>query len=230
MPDRDLKINSLSRFSKQSSRLVLEEYSHCEVPAGCGGVVLRWRKPIPPIPMKMHMFYGNGRSTNLTLNGQENLFNPKIPVDYGKNVLTFEITDFKPDYAVIFLYCQLDQEYVRILKPQGETTILSRPDGTWRYSLDDPNSNWQIPDFDDSKWLPMIEKPVYLDPRFSQELDERTKNFYEIGALPIGIDTSQPSITDKVKKLSTSDNMVSKVYIRKTFTISEFTDSHEGNS
>ena len=40
-----LRINKLHRFAKHSPRLVLHEYSHCEVPAGCGGVVLRWLDP-----------------------------------------------------------------------------------------------------------------------------------------------------------------------------------------
>ena len=41
----DLRINTLHRFAKHSPRLTLREYSHCEVPAGCGGVVLRWTDP-----------------------------------------------------------------------------------------------------------------------------------------------------------------------------------------
>ena len=32
---------------------MLEEYSHCEVPAGCGGVVLRWRDPEAGIPLRV---------------------------------------------------------------------------------------------------------------------------------------------------------------------------------
>jgi hypothetical protein len=40
--DDDLRLNTLHRFAKHSPRLVLHEYSHCEVPAGCGGVILRW--------------------------------------------------------------------------------------------------------------------------------------------------------------------------------------------
>lgn len=40
--DEDLRLNTLHRFAKRSPRLTLREYSHCEVPAGCGGVVLRW--------------------------------------------------------------------------------------------------------------------------------------------------------------------------------------------
>src|SRR5574339_211352 len=40
--DEALRLNTLHRFRKHSPRLLLQEYSHCEVPAGCGGVVLRW--------------------------------------------------------------------------------------------------------------------------------------------------------------------------------------------
>src|SRR5258707_6996453 len=39
------QLNSVDRFRKQAGRLVLEEHGHCEVPAGCGGVVMRWRNP-----------------------------------------------------------------------------------------------------------------------------------------------------------------------------------------
>jgi hypothetical protein len=56
MPDHKLKLNGLSRYTKQSPRLVLEEYSHCEVPAGYGGVVLRWRNPDQPLPMLVSSF------------------------------------------------------------------------------------------------------------------------------------------------------------------------------
>jgi hypothetical protein len=48
--DDDLRINTLHRFAKHSPKLVLHEYSHCEVPAGCGGVVLRWIDPREGLP------------------------------------------------------------------------------------------------------------------------------------------------------------------------------------
>jgi hypothetical protein len=52
MPD-ELRLNSLSRYSKQSDEYTLEVHSHCEVPAGCGGVVLRWRNPRLSIPIEI---------------------------------------------------------------------------------------------------------------------------------------------------------------------------------
>ncbi|MEZ4322738.1 MAG: hypothetical protein R3F61_35045 [Myxococcota bacterium] len=51
--DPELELNTLHRFAKHSPRLVLEEYSHCEVPAGCGGAILRWRDPADGVPLQL---------------------------------------------------------------------------------------------------------------------------------------------------------------------------------
>jgi len=53
--DRDLKLNSIDRYVKSSPRFVLEEHGHCEVPAGCGGAVLRWRDPRNEIPVHLEL-------------------------------------------------------------------------------------------------------------------------------------------------------------------------------
>jgi hypothetical protein len=54
MADRELDLNTI-RAIKQSPGLVLEEHGHCEVPAGCGGVVLRWRRRVQiPIQIWLH--------------------------------------------------------------------------------------------------------------------------------------------------------------------------------
>src|SRR5687768_6072864 len=76
--DHDLKLNGLSRYAKESPRLVLEEYGHCEVPAGCGGVVLRWRNPDQPIPMVVHSFSGNGTLDYQGLDGTDTRFQSKL--------------------------------------------------------------------------------------------------------------------------------------------------------
>ncbi len=54
--ERELKLNSIDRYVKDSPNFVLEEYTHCEVPAGCGGVVLRWRDPMAPVPVKLQLW------------------------------------------------------------------------------------------------------------------------------------------------------------------------------
>jgi hypothetical protein len=57
MPDSDdLRLNELQRYRKTSGRLALKVHSHCEVPAGCGGVVLRWRRPGAPIGIALFSY------------------------------------------------------------------------------------------------------------------------------------------------------------------------------
>src|SRR5262245_63731889 len=99
MADRDLKLNSLSRYSKQSPRLILEEYGHCEVPAGCGGAILRWRNPDEPIPMSVRYIYLNNGQPDITLDGKRIGIGSRIPVTFGKHVLTLEIHDIDPAFA-----------------------------------------------------------------------------------------------------------------------------------
>src|SRR5262245_40424789 len=153
MADRDLKLNSLSRYSKQSPRLVLEEYGHCEVPAGCGGAVLRCRQPDEPIPMTIRTSVGNGYRRNHRLDGADTGWLSRIPVKYGNHALTFESYEGNPAFALVMFVGQLYEDYVRILQPEGDTKIISRPDGTWKFALDQPpNDDWQQPDYDDSHW------------------------------------------------------------------------------
>ena len=66
--DDDLRINTLHRFAKHSPRLTLREYSHCEVPAGCGGVVLRWTDPRLGLPVFISAVGLNG-VTDVWLDG-----------------------------------------------------------------------------------------------------------------------------------------------------------------
>ena len=54
------QLNSLERFRKRSPRLLLEQYDSCEVPAGCGGVVLRWRDPHAARPVVVSAAGGTG--------------------------------------------------------------------------------------------------------------------------------------------------------------------------
>ena len=61
MADDELRLNTVERFSKHSTRLVLEEHGHCEVPAGCGGVVLQWRDPQAGLPVIVGLIGSVGR-------------------------------------------------------------------------------------------------------------------------------------------------------------------------
>lgn len=205
LPDQDsnLKLNNLARYSKQSPRLVLEEYGHCEVPAGCGGAVLRWRNPNEPIPMVIQTSYSNGLPTIL-LDGQKTV-SARNPVSYGTHTLAITINNFDPNFAILSLRAWLDEQYVRILQPTGDVEILSKPDGTWKYTLRVlATDEWRQPDFDDTNWLPMVEKPIKPNPHGFTHWDDRLKKH---GMVPLGLSGEQ-ALTQ-----------ISTVYIRKIFTL-----------
>ena len=222
MPDRDLKLNSLSRFSKQSPRLVLEEYGNCEVPAGCGGAVLRWRQADEPIPMTIRSSFGNGYWRNHRLDGVNTGWLSRIQVSYGNHAFTFENHEGNPEFAIVMLVGHLYEDYTRILQPQGDTTILSLPDGTWKYSLDQPsNDDWQRPEYDDSHWFSMVEKPLYINPKFGgvEYVNQWTQELAAQGAVALGLDTDNPVVAQKIQPLLRENQTLAIVYVRKTFSI-----------
>lgn len=204
MPEPELKLNSLARFSKTSPALVLEEYSSCEVPAGCGGVVLRWCNPNEPIPMAIRTGYGNGRREILALDGKTEINDSRMPVRYGRHALAFVLREVDPNFACLLLAAQLDPDYVRILQPEGDTFLLSQSDGTWKYNTDTPQGEeWMQAEFDDSGWRTMTAKPQMESPYGSHWSEEILTQ----GAEPLGID------------LDSSAPQKTNVYIRKTFTV-----------
>jgi hypothetical protein len=222
MPDQDLKLNSLSRYTKQSPRLVLEEHGSCEVPAGCGGVVLRWRNPVEPIPMILHLsFWWNGEREQIALDGKDTEYAARTPVTFGTHVLTMIVRDFDPAYAVVLMTGRLDAEYVRVLQLEGDMVFLSVPDNTWRYTLKPPEGDgWQRPDFDDRSWQPMVQKPFAPPPKNSLgDASGWTKDLTDQGAVGLGIETT-PSLIQQIKTLLTKNSSLPTVYIRKTFTVS----------
>ncbi len=185
MPDNDLRLNSLSRYSKQSSEYVLEVHSHCEVPAGCGGVVLRWRNPRRAIPLEIWMYAAG--DFHFFLDGAEPASaRPLVP--YGDHVFTWVITGFDPAAPVLACSATYDeaQHSPRITPPTGQSAaILSAADGTWRYTRTPPPGTWTRPDFDDSTWHSMVERRI--------DEEERRKNYRleyacKAGAQPLGVE------------------------------------------
>jgi hypothetical protein len=91
--ERELRLNSLARYPKSSPLFVLEEHGHCEVPAGCGGVVLRWRNPRAGVPVHMWLYHeGDGA---LFLDGAS-LPSARPVVSFGEHVLAFELAVADP--------------------------------------------------------------------------------------------------------------------------------------
>jgi hypothetical protein len=182
----DLRLNSISRYSKQSSEYTLEVHSHCEVPAGCGGVVLRWRNPRLSVPLEIWTYTTS--EAQFFLDGViPTSGRPLVP--YGEHVLAWIITSFDP--AAIVLACSATYEetqrpiHVHVIPPTVQSvSILSAPDGTWRYTFTPPPGTWTRPDFDDSAWPAMVARPVG-----EEELRKnyRLKRIHALGAQSLGV-------------------------------------------
>lgn len=186
MADDNLRLNAISRYSKQSSQYVLEVHSHCEVPAGCGGLVLRWRNPHLAIPLEIWT-YTVGEAQVL-LDGIA-LASARPLVPYGEHVLAWVITGFEPAAPLLACTATYDESWpgsVRVTPPTRQSvSIVSAPDGSWRYTATPPPRTWTQSDFDDSAWRPMVARPVGDEERRQQyRLDRVCKR----GAQPLGVE------------------------------------------
>jgi hypothetical protein len=151
----DLRLNELERFRKTSSRLALEAHSHCEVPAGCGGVVLRWRRPGAPLRLSFWTYFARPVD-DLSLDGKK-LAEQREQVTPGTHVLSFSI-DAPGDDGFVLMTVQFEPQLVNARRQKA----ASRPDGTWRATLVAPPSGnaWRLSDFDDSAYTPLVEREV----------------------------------------------------------------------
>jgi hypothetical protein len=165
MAKRDLNLNSLGRYAKQSSRLVLEQHSHCEVPAGCGGVVLRWRSEISDLPVLLHSF-ASGKS-NLFIDGQSPASSRSM-ISVGDHVLSLVLGEVPKD-AILAVAAVHDASRVPLVSQQlGEVLhVLSDADGTWKSTTIPPaDDQWMKSGFDDSSWVALeAAQPPVLEKR-----------------------------------------------------------------
>jgi hypothetical protein len=148
MPDSDddeaLRLNTLHRFQKHSPRLLLQEYSHCEVPAGCGGVVLRWldREQGLPVMLRVASLAPSGTAT-LWLDGRDVSDASTFELMAGEHVLALELADLpRPNTPLLV---RLD-----INLPRDKGTLLrSTADHRWWVSTTEPaDMGWLAPEFE----------------------------------------------------------------------------------
>jgi hypothetical protein len=165
MAKRDLNLNSLGRYAKQSSRLVLEQHSHCEVPAGCGGVVLRWQSEVSELPVLVHSF-SSGKS-KLFIDGQAPASSQAM-ISFGDHVLSLMLEELPKD-AVLAVSVAHNASRVPLISQQlGEVlNLLSDADGTWKSSAVKPaDDQWMKNGFDDSSWATLeAARPPVLEKR-----------------------------------------------------------------
>ncbi len=182
----DLKLNTLERFSKKSDHLTLEEHGHCEVPAGCGGVILRWYNPSSALPVLFHVF--NTSPAKGFINGVPmESSRPLVPP--GPVVLAFEFKT-APLLQGLFMFGGVRSPDLN-MRNRSQVLVRSGGDGAWRFTLSRPQEGWTLPDFDASSWGELVERS--LAPPSKDEYHRRAAydHLREIGAQPIGIPTGQ---------------------------------------
>ena len=149
------QLNSVERFRKQPGRLILEEHSHCEVPAGCGGVVLRWRNPFAAVPVTVRL-YSPTKATFL-VDGVAPTTG-RIDLSPGRHVFGFLLENAELS-AGLFLFAAVHEPKAR----QGTVTVVEQPlkvlsddRGGWKFCLDAPPDDWGTVAFNDSDWLALV--------------------------------------------------------------------------
>ncbi len=157
----DHDLNSLSRFRKQSGRLVLEEHSHCEIPAGCGGVVLRWRNPFAAVPLRLHLYAPVPAAC--FLDGAE-VQNGRVDLALGRHAVALALEDTDLSGGLI-LFAAVHPETRSERNPPALVTdaplrVLTADDGTWKCTLQRPETDeWKTPTFDDRDWVVLTGAP-----------------------------------------------------------------------
>lgn len=138
--DDELRLNTLHRFAKRSEELVLEQTSHCEIPAGCGGMILRWVKPARGISAIVDLRL-DGRA-RLTIDGELRT-NAVIQLVPGAHDVMLELETAAPTELAVRI-----QELV---PRSGRERIFLRtlPDGTWFASTTEPGS--------EASWVALVD-------------------------------------------------------------------------
>jgi hypothetical protein len=147
-------INSLDRFRKQPGRLVLEAYSHCEVPAGCGGVVLRWRNPRAALPLNVYLY--TPVQATCFLDGDE-LHSARVDLAVGRHALAFALPDVDLSAALLVFAAVHTPRPPHGTPPpdviEEPLKVLSQGDGTWKFTLAPPAGDaWKTLPFEDGDW------------------------------------------------------------------------------
>jgi hypothetical protein len=138
--DDDLRLNTLNRFAKRSPRLTLEEHSHCEVPAGCGGVVLRWVNPEKGREVLVSCAVGGENPSVLAQIDGAPLESARAMLTYGPHVLGLEIAAGIAPRGLLVL--------VRSTAPAPEgrpPLAASSPGPRWEVAAREPGALWCAP-------------------------------------------------------------------------------------
>ena len=156
------RLNSLDRFRKQAGRLVLEEHGHCEVPAGCGGVVLRWRSPDSPLPVTVSLY--TPVEAACFIDGSP-VQTSRVYLAPGRHAVAVALEGVDLSTGLVMFAATHDpKEYQR--GSPGEVIeqplkVVSAADGTWKWAVRPPAGDaWLSPSFDDRDWEALAQVPT----------------------------------------------------------------------
>jgi hypothetical protein len=167
--DEELRLNRLSayRYRKTSSRLALEVHSSCEVPAGCGGVVLRWRTADGPVGVSFSFWTNAATKPVVTIDGDA-LVEQRVTVAPGAHVAALQVSlegDASHDRVDVASFRCLGRA---VLDPEIGSALVhdahSGPDGRWRMTTSPPPAGWQRPTFVDDAWPVMVPRAAPESP------------------------------------------------------------------
>ena len=181
-----LQLNSLERFTKHSERLLLEQYGSCEVPAGCGGAVLRWRNPQDGLPMIFSaVINANGK---VWIDGRP-LVGSCLIVPPGDHVLAAHFTKVKSKTRPL-VFTALDNSAAKHFADR-EYLLKSAADGTWLATTSQPAEDWMMWNYDDSDWNALEEVDGFDLESLASNWKWRYERKVEDGAVPLAVPAAE---------------------------------------
>jgi len=165
----ELRLNTVHRFRKRSPRVLMEEHGSCEVPAGCGGVVLRWLNPNQGCYVLFTLFTSG--KARLFVDG-ERVHSSLRSLPLGEHVLALHLTG-----AAWFVLAVEKHQ-----KPHQQRFLVSAGGQGWRASPDEPPDPWKLADFE-PPWQELAEFDCPKEHRERWDFARATK----LGARPLGL-------------------------------------------
>jgi hypothetical protein len=183
--ERDLNLNSIDRFVKSSPHFVLEEHGHCEVPAGCGGAVLRWRNPEGPLSVSLQLWLSVAEYS-VEIDGSE----PPT----SRPVLT-------PGRHVLVIAVNRDQESVQLLAAvtaeaqDGSTNSVTPSRESWRWTETKPRpSSAKDPSYPTEFWNRLKETELTTE----QAENYQVRRLLDAGGVPMALDAGSGPVWIRV--------------------------------
>jgi hypothetical protein len=133
---------------------VLEEHGGCEIPAGCGGVILRWYDPAAEVSASVWIVTAAGAEA--FLDGRP-LHDGRPALSAGRHVIALKAPRPDPGGFVIALTVWGGASSKNVSREvKSHLNVVSVAGPAWRFTTAAPPAGWLEPGFDDRAWSPMI--------------------------------------------------------------------------